>query len=73
MDKKVTFSDKPPVIIYEPIHLMQELRDARKSNYMQRLADKCRMERMLKPIFNSEHREKIRIHLREHMTTESKF
>ena len=72
-NKKVTFSNKPPIIIYAPTHLIDEMREARKSDYMQRQADKCRMERMLIPIFNSEHRERMRVHLRECMATESKF
>ena len=70
MDKKVTFSNKSPIIIYEPAHMVDELRNARISDFMQRQADKCRMERMLLPIFNPKHRDKMRIHLREQMSTE---
>lgn len=70
MDKRVTFCDKPPFIIYEPKHLIDDLRHARKSDYMQRQADKCRMERLLLPIFNPQHRDKMRIHLRELKVTE---
>ena len=65
MDKKVTFCNKPPIIIFEPLHLVEEMREARRSDYMQRQADKCRMERLLSPIFNPEHRDKMRIHLRQ--------
>ena len=68
MDRKVTFCNKPPIIIYEAPHQVDELREARISDFMQRQADKCRMERLLLPIFNPQHRDKMRIHLREYMS-----
>ena len=56
--KKVTFNNHP-TIIYEPSHLVQDLREARKSNHLQRQADKCRMERLLAPVFETEFRKKM--------------
>ena len=48
-----------PTIIWEPIHLVKDLHQARMSNFIQKQLDKCRMETLLIPIFTNEHRLKI--------------
>lgn len=65
MSKKVTFCTKPPIVILEPYHQADALKEARKSDFMQRQADKCRLHRMLIHVFNPEHREQMRMYLRE--------
>lgn len=63
MGKTVTFSNKT-IAYYEEEHLVKDLRDARISNFTQRYADKLRMERLIVPIFNPFHREKMYIKLK---------
>jgi hypothetical protein len=58
--KKVRFNDNVAVIL-EPPELSDDLRNSRKSDYLQRQADKIRYESMLQPIFNHTHRTKILI------------
>ena len=48
-----------PTIIYEPLDLVDELKQYRRNNEIQRKADKERIERILSPILSSEHRNKI--------------
>ena len=56
--KKVKFSNTVAVY-YETESLSDDLQKARKNNYLQRLADRDRIERILKPIFSVEHRKKV--------------
>ena len=46
-------------ILEEPEDLAVDLYLARKSDFAQRQADKARMERLLSPILNTEHRKNI--------------
>jgi len=58
MKKKVTFHSE--IRSYEePYELSELLCEARKNNYFQRQADLSRMERLLSPILDKEHRIKI--------------
>jgi hypothetical protein len=56
--KKVSFNEILQVI-YEPPELIQELHLSRKSDYLQRRADKFRYEKLLAPVLNALHRKKI--------------
>ena len=56
--RSVKFSEDI-IIILEPDSLAEDLYLARKSDYAQRQADKARMERLLGPILNKEHRHDI--------------
>ena len=58
MGKTVKFS-KQNIIYYEAEHLVNDLREARISNWSKRYAEKLRMERLIVPIFNPIHREKM--------------
>ena len=56
--KQVRFSDNI-IIILEPDHISDHLKQSRISDFSRRQADMNRMERMLSPILSSEHRKKI--------------
>jgi hypothetical protein len=53
--KRVTFSEKV-IVIHEPEELSEALRFARQSDYAVRLLNKIRYERLLKPVFCTQHR-----------------
>lgn len=57
--KKVTFTTALDVI-YEDPNLSEDLKLARMSDFIQRQADKARMERLLNPILSISHREKMK-------------
>jgi hypothetical protein len=57
--KKRVYFNLTPTIIYEPLDLVDELKQYRRNNEIQRKADKERIERILSPILSSEHRNKI--------------
>ncbi len=57
--KKKVYFNLTPTIIYEPLDLVDELKQYRRNNEIQRKADKERIERILSPILSSEHRNKI--------------
>ena len=57
--KKKVYFNLTPTIIYEPLDLVDELKQYRRNNEIQRKADKERIERILSPILSSEHRYKI--------------
>ena len=50
-------------IIEEPINLAEDLFKARLSDWSQRRLDKVRMDRLLSPILNSDHRKKMFLYL----------
>jgi len=54
--KKRVYFNLTPTIIYEPLDLVDELKQYRRNNEIQRKADKERIERILSPILSSEHR-----------------
>ena len=54
--KKRVYVNLTPTIIYEPLDLVDELKQYRRNNEIQRKADKERIERILSPILSSEHR-----------------
>ena len=54
----VRFSEDISILV-EPEHLAWDLHLARKSDYAQRQADQARMERLLSPILDTEHRKKV--------------
>ena len=54
----VKFEEKIDIIL-EPEDLTKDLHLARKSDYIQRQADKARMERLLTPILDKTHRRDI--------------
>ena len=56
--KQVRFSDNI-IIILEPDHISEHLKQSRISDFSRRQADMNRMERMLSPILSIEHRKKI--------------
>ncbi len=57
--KKKVYFNLTPTIIYEPLDVVDELKQYRRNNELQRRADKERIERNLSPILSSEHRYKI--------------
>ena len=57
--KKRVYFNLTPTIIYEPLDLVDELKQYRRNNEIQRKADKERIERILSPILSSEHGNKI--------------
>jgi len=52
----VTFSESPPLVVEEDPALGVALREARRSDHMQRLADRARAEQLLGPVLESGHR-----------------
>ena len=56
----LSFSENIAIIV-EPKNLAEDLRLARKSDCLQRKADKARMERLLAPILTITHRRNIYI------------
>jgi hypothetical protein len=58
MKKNVCFNDVITVI-EEPLELAEDLYKSRKSNWTQKQLDKIRMERLLVPILDKNHRKKI--------------
>jgi hypothetical protein len=57
--KKKVYFNLTPTIIYEPLDVVDELKQYRRNNEIQKKADKERMERILSPILSLEHRYKI--------------
>lgn len=57
--KKKVYFNLTPTIIYELLDVVDELKQYRRNNEIQRKADKERIERILSPILSSEHRYKI--------------
>ena len=58
MSKSVQFNTND-VIINEPPEIALDLHEARKNDFFQRMADMVRMERLLSPILDPEHRRNI--------------
>ena len=57
--KKCVSIQEVPIIHEESLDIAELLHLARISDWTQRQADKCRMEKLLSPIFAHEHRQKI--------------
>lgn len=59
LKKKVSFDLSQIQYWYEPVEQSKALHEARKSDFLQRQADKMRMEHLLNPILSTSHRQKI--------------
>jgi len=48
--KCVTFSEREPLVVEEDPEVCEALRESRKSDYLTRMADRARAERLLGPV-----------------------
>jgi len=55
----VKFSSEPVRVVWEPEHLVQDLKQARISDFQTRKLDKERMERMMRPVLATKHRDTV--------------